>query len=267
MKVKSSIMKHRLDIASDLRILCNILWKSFPNGNFASIESAINELRDDKSIPQLENYPSYPELWGYESEDLLFRFESLPGKSKPFPIQKLDLFFCIKIRGNSNNIDTLNDPLHELKFDIVLKGDYNGGKVITSYHLDRHILNEDEEEKDEKEPVEPHPLYHFQFGGNRMIDELEEGMNTGNIMFLDAPRILHYPMDMVLGIDFIISNFFSTKWKDLIESNPEYNNLVSKYQERLIKPYLEMLNNRFKPETLNESSRFWDSTIIKPQFI
>jgi len=271
MTVDSGIMKFRKEIATDLRMIRDILYNHI-EGNFSGIDTAITELNNSKIYHQLENYPSYSELWGYQLLDVTFRMNSIPAKSKPHPIEQLIVLFCIQASGNTEHLDTNKDPMEELKFDIVLRGKHAGKDVVSSFHLDRHILHKNSKgqafnpDNPPANSIEPHPLYHIQFGGNKMLNEFG-AIDTGNTLFLDSPRIPHYPMDFILGVDFILSNFFSEKWHIITETVPEYNNLIHKYQKRVLKPYLAMFNHHFENGKSDEHTVQWNGKMIKPQFI
>lgn len=232
MVVSAEVLKKRKKIARDLQKMENFLWNEFPNSDFSSIQSAITELNNSKYIPQVNNVESCRDRWGYDAADLLFRFASSPDKSKPHPIQNVELVLSISVRGNVNDLNTFKDPLEQLKFDIVIRGKHDGKDLIATYHLDRHI-----EEIGDNPSLEPHPKYHFQFGGKKMMEEYNVNLDTGNIMFLNPPRIPHHPMELILGVDFIISNFFPQRWKNLTENVDEYNNLIEKYQGLFVKYY------------------------------
>lgn len=93
----------------------------------------------------------------------------------------------------------LNDLIVEYLFDIQITGyDENANEYHYAWHLDKNITS--------SEPKYTHPYYHFQGGGNKL-----EGRHTGEILLIDFPRIPHPPMDLFLGIHFIINNFVSSK--------------------------------------------------------
>ena len=51
-----------------------------------------------------------------------------------------------------------------------------------------------------------HPLFHLHFGGKQYEEFLRQITNQ-NILHFTEPRIPHYPMDIVLCIDFLLVNF------------------------------------------------------------
>ena len=158
----------------------------------------------------------------------------------------------------------MNDPFVWLEFNIIIEGSrFEDGKhqqLLTSYHLDRHILN-----KEDRESEYPHPLYHFQFGGRKLSEQNSE-IYTGDLLVLDSPRIAHYPMEAILGIDFILSNFFPETRTKIKNESPEYLNLIEEYQRMILKPYIQTHASYWKYEKelliLND---VWNPKMICPQ--
>lgn len=70
------------------------------------------------------------------------------------------------------------------------------------WHLDNHL-------RSAKTPPEVHPLYHLNFGGQRLASCRLDGANKlfFGLVELEAPRIQLPPMDAVLLVDFVLSNF------------------------------------------------------------
>ena len=69
-------------------------------------------------------------------------------------------------------------------------------------------------------------------------------------------------MDVFLGIDFILSNFFPESWIRL-KQDGTYINLIKKYQKYFIYPYFKTITKYFE-ET---SKQPWSSIDIYPQLI
>lgn len=176
----------------------------------------------------------------------------------------LELYFDMKIDCDCGGFVTNKDPFREFSFNIIVKGKNkhnSSSKLLYAIHLDRHNL---EEEKEGNTPHQAHPVYHFQFGGNR-LNEDEHAMPTnldhGQALFLDAPRIMHHPMELILGIDFILSNFFPAIWNK-IKNITTYRKILKKYQKDFILPYFKSVVEHFEG-----SSNPWASKDIYPQLI
>lgn len=158
----------------------------------------------------------------------------------------LELFFDLEIECDSTNFVANKDPFRIYSFNIVIKGKNKNNpnsELIYAIHFDKHNLEEQEEGKP---PNQAHPAYHFQFGGNKL--ENEEKLDSGRALFLDAPRIMHHPMELILSIDFILSNFFPTIWNK-IKPLPKYKKILKKYQKDFILPYFKSIVEHFEDNT------------------
>ncbi|WGF91536.1 hypothetical protein [Aequorivita marisscotiae] len=260
MVIPPTVLKQRKAIANDLHLFMEIVWKELPNCDLSGITAAITELNNSKYIPQINNKKSDPKRWGYDAPDLLFRFPADPEKSKPHPLKDVELSFSVAVRGNTDYLNTFNDPFESLNFDIIITGKHKEREMITSYHLDRHIF-----EDGDNPSKESHPCYHFQFGGKKMIDEHGKAVDCGSLMFLEPPRISYHPMDLILGIDFLLSNFFPHNWTNLTNNYDEYNNLVEKHQRLFLKPFALSFASYWDKRVLNGDEINWSALTIHPQ--
>ncbi|MHB9140641.1 MAG: hypothetical protein ACYC25_02050 [Paludibacter sp.] len=265
MAIPANTMKKRLKLATDLRKLEDVLYTYFPTAEITSLQSAIAQLRDINFIPQIPSEASNSNFWGYNLNRLIFKFDALPRHSRPANCKDLKLILDINAVGDCLPIGNLNDPFRWLEFNIVIEGTRFGNKrtkqVSTSYHLDRHIFNEDD-----SEPEFSHPIYHFQFGGRKLVQR--EDLRTGNLLILDSPRIGHYPMEAILGIDFILSNFFPKTWKTMRSESSEYINLVEEYQELILKPYVHTHASKWQYSQASiVNNNIWNHSMICPQLI
>jgi hypothetical protein len=64
--------------------------------------------------------------------------------------------------------------------------------------------------------------------------------NLGNVLLLDPPRLLHPPLDAILAVDFVLSNFMGAKWKQL-RADEHYETMITHAQELFWKPYVKSL--------------------------
>lgn len=168
------------------------------------------------------------------------------GKSIPVAVDDLEIKFSVCIDSKQNTIGIIHDPLNDLKFNIELTGfmlneEYPDGMALhSSWHLDRHIF-----EKSEEESKYSHPHYHFTFGGDKMKARLGV-MDYGQSLILPTPRIAYPPMDAILGIDFIIQNYYTKNKVQDILTDSQYIQIISDAQERLWKPYYMSIFSKWK---------------------
>lgn len=135
-----------------------------------------------------------------------------------------------------------------------------------AWHLDLHIPSSKVKSKKKKvEETETfdatrhmHPDFHFHHGGKK-LDSLE---SYGNIILLDTPRVMHHPLDILLAIDFVVSNFvFSEAWNDL-RNEIRYKKIIEQAQEWWWKPYYEALGNFWESKTNNKAKNAKDNIIL-----
>ncbi|KGO93655.1 hypothetical protein [Flavobacterium subsaxonicum] len=214
-------------VNSDLNYLAELLYKE-------SLCRDIDQLNN--TTGRLYNI-HHSDKHNYKIIDFEFINIDKIGKSIPMETDDLKILFSICIHFKEMDIYTVSDPLIDLKFNIELFGYVlndlypEGTDLHSSWHLDRHIFDKlDEENKFS------HPHYHFTFGGNKMKDALGK-FNYGQSLILPTPRIAYPPMDAILGIDFIIQNYYNKNKVKNILTDSEYIRIVGGAQERLWKPY------------------------------
>lgn len=250
MDIPLDVNKFRIDRANEIKTLVNLLEKTgirMSGGLFPAIKQLENKRA--QIIPH--NNDVKDTYWGYNLKNFFLEFDSLPRHLES-NIKDLRLLFEIHLVADYNDFFKLIDPFKHLAFEVVLYGDYHN--YITAFHLDRHL-------ESANEPDAAHPIYHIHFGG----DKLEKDKRKfGQALLLDTPRLMHYPMEIILGIDFILSNYFPTVWKEL-KKNGDYNTLMKKYQEYIWKPYSHAIAKHwtnYSPSEINWSSKNICPTLV-----
>ena len=260
MSIPKAIMAKRRSVASQLSRLGNILFDTEICDNITPITDAIRNLKSNHLIVNPLTNAGDRDLWGYDISDLALKFRHNPRHLMPTDIYDLTLQLNVSVYGKILDPTRINDPFTYMGISITLTGNRaieRDGEVeivdvVSSFHLDRDKESDSEE---------PHPSYHFQFGGRSMRDLKKNDEAYGQLMILDIPRINHYPMEGILAIDFVLSNFFHKTWNKLIQ-NGEYLNLVAEKQDLCIKPYFHALANKW---SFNKTVIDWDFTTILPQ--
>lgn len=201
------------------------------------------------------------ESWNYDMRRLTFRLSKM---RHPIPCcaKEVTLELNVQIGGRcvSEEDDNARDPFEEYQLDIELTGacyEETERLVISSWHLDRvdagnSICNGLTEFI--------HPYYHFQFGG-RFMRESEE--DFGASLILESPRIAHPPMDAVLGIDFVLTNYYDSA-KLRFRDQGEYASIIRTAQHRIWRPYVSALSTKWSEASLEEQ---WPPSHIWPQLI
>jgi hypothetical protein len=90
-----------------------------------------------------------------------------------------------------------------------------------------------------------HPRYHFQIGGQKVWDRPSH--EFGSQLILETPRIAHPPLDAILAIDFILANYYSETWSNLLDKDGRYADLVETAQEIFWRPYLFAAASKWNP--------------------
>jgi len=216
--------KFRRDRATELRNLTQLLSEYEVVDDLSPLYSAVDKC--SKNTPHGKN------SWGYDFDSLLFQVKT-PRHTLPEKIgDYLDVKLSVSLKGICE-IDS-DDPFKdELSISIVVSTNEvsSARKNLCAWHLDRHIL-----EVGDHDTEEVHPLYHFQYGGKRMYG-IE---NFGNVLLLDPPRLIHPPLDAILAVDFVLSNFSGATWQQLKQEG-DYKNLITNAQELFWKPYIKSL--------------------------
>ncbi len=178
--------------------------------------------------------------WGYEINGLIFRNLDYGGGLSS---EKSFLELTIIISGLCQETNPISDILDSFCLQFVVKQrESEDIELKSSFRFERHIYK-----IDDSTPKFYHPLYHFQYGGDKITED--EDFDKGQVLFIDAPRVMHPPMDIVLAIDFVLGNFYSNERDGLTElfNNSDYLRIVEKAKVRFWKPYALGLTSNFTP--------------------
>ncbi|GGD45622.1 hypothetical protein GCM10012288_19920 [Malaciobacter pacificus] len=171
----------------------------------------------------------------------------------------LELFLDMDIEGDNQGLENGLDPFKKFSLNIVIKGknkNNSSSKLLYAVHFDKHNVSQGGHQA--------HPVYHFQFGGNRLTEDENNkttNLDFGQALFLDAPRVMHHPMELILVLDFILSNFFPEIWNK-IKNIKRYKKILIKYQKDFILPYFKSVVNH-----LENTTSSWNAKDIYPQLV
>jgi hypothetical protein len=261
MSIPNNIMHFRKAKAQDLRQF-GTLMDTYIGSNISSkISIAQTQLSNENFIPDFVDsnggvVKGNSNYWGYSVNDIELPIETL-RHIKPKGFSNATIYLDINLVSDFRDWDKINDPFCELSFKVRVKGtnlDYKDGIHYFGFHLDRH--------HESKPSSEIHPRYHFQYLQNP-FDLDEDNFDFGSTLNLDTPRIMHYPLDLILGLDFLISNFLPSKYNNLINDRT-YAKLIENYQLKIWKPYAHSLASRW---SYTENQIVWDSKILCPTLL
>ncbi len=166
----------------------------------------------------------------------------------PHDVHTVTIFLEVISEFDLNtNIEEHDRIIDSYSFQIEIKGINGESECYNAWHLDQSIRKP----KSNPESLD-HPLYHFQPGGNRL-----EGKPIGNAIFIGSPRLPHPPMDIILGIHFILRNFCSPRDYPFVNhflNNPVYLAIIKRARERLFVPYFQA----FDPNSNNHQDFTFD---------
>ena len=229
--------------------------------DFAELLVSYNIIHDAKSLydtsAKLENSQNITE-WAYECGNLKFSVEGAVAGTIPQQINLVEIFFSISATGVFSNADICRNPLSKLNFDIELEGfrelEDKIDNYFASWHLDKNIKS--------TQTSYIHPEYHLTFGGNRLEGKGVD--NFGYALILPSPRVAYPPMDVILGIDFILQNYFPLKKISRLLDESRYKEIVLNSQQRLWKPYYLALSSAWNSSSYTTFEQGFEHFNLNP---
>lgn len=245
-----------LEISQELREVADLLQKYL-----GKVCPNVQPLREASS--ECASGRNNSDYFDYSVRNLDFRLTAANLVEQiPKNLTNLSIKLTTEVKGccfppkTAINADQYN-PLETLEFNLMLFGQYNDcGRLTNVYcvwHLDR------DEVKGRATQKFMHPFYHFQHGGRKM----NESLRYGSSLILESPRIAHPPMDAILGIDFVLTNFVERKDILDLRQDLQYKRIMRNAQIRMWKPYFMALANSWN--TVIDPN--WNSEMIFPQLI
>lgn len=184
----------------------------------------------------------------YRVEELKFNISEVPRNTRP-DIKLLEVLLDVSFKETQDDI-----PISNYCFRITAQGlDSNANLIKSSWHLDYDSSNNQEY---------IHPHFHLTWGG-----ETIKSLNLGNVLLLPIPRISYPPMDIILGIDFVLSNFIKKGEYMKIQSDSQYQAAVKNAQEKYWKPYMMSLAHHWGKNPCNYRDNAKDCKFFYPTLI
>lgn len=242
---------YKSDRATELTKLASLLKRAQVVQDVKPIEDASNECLTRKP-------DGTDKTWGYKIKDLVFQNIEDVSQIRPTILSGSFINLTLDVDFSAACVDHENhfiDSISNLNVNLVLTD--QSKKFRQCWHFDRHVS-----ESNDNAPDAAHPVYHFQSGG-RHIWGYEDDF-FGNVLFVEGPRIAHPPMDGILAIDFVLSNYFGKAWKNLF-ANTDYSNIIGAMQKKIWKPYADSFHSTWQPPT--GVYQFGDPIEIYPQLV
>lgn len=129
-------------------------------------------------------------------------------------------------------------------FSIIIFGNMQIDNKEKIFSVCWHIDKDDASSSDES-----HPLYHMQLSDTRPYISSDSAFSWGDAIHLDTPRIVHYPLDLYLGIGFVIRNFYHKSDFEKLIADSQFSHLYRESENHILKPYYYSIMHK------------WDSTL------
>ena len=219
------------DMKELTRLLDKYSFKNSGNIELTQLEKSVENVSSNTSgkNPKL--------LFSTVGDGIVFHTSATGMSPNPGIKQnKLDLFLTLRYEYHFNQTD-LEKAIKEYDLDLQINGVQ---KNATSQHFfEWHQDVQPQKQNGSKKYQFIHPFYHFHAGGSFLKQK-----GSGSLLQLSSPRLPHPPMDIVLAVNFILCNFYSTHETSLqkqmkILDDPDYQELVERAAKRVYKPYYE----------------------------
>lgn len=239
--------------ADDLRRLARILYD---NGLVRDTEPLLTAAGSCQQEPG-------PTKWQYEFEGLVFRPIDLKDNqgirhTHPQSIETIEVELHVCLKGECLQVDNLNDPFTELVVELEIRGySDDATEYFSAWHLDRQIGAELPNQINHA----VHPIYHFQYGGDRVWNKPDK--SYGLHLLLETPRFPHPPLDAVLAVDFVLSNYFGDIWNELRQDDA-YQELIVSAQSMCWRPYAVAATSQWPQVFGMAAPSNWASQLIWP---
>jgi hypothetical protein len=237
MKKLQKIKNFKAKRAKEIKCFAGLL-ETFNKPSFPKIDANLYEVSNKLLNESLDsNY------WGYEVDKIEIEVET-NKHIRPKEVKKAVAVLDILLEGDCDKWEINDDPFIKLNFRVTIQSSYPLRELNSfGFHIDRH--------HESHESDEIHPLYHLQYTHNpRNNSEFDYGQTLG----LDVPRFVHYPLDLILGLSYLIAIFQPTKYKLLLD-NREFVALLKTYQEKIWRPYCQKISNYWLGDANQSASK------------
>lgn len=259
MSIPDKIMHFRRERAQELRRYADLLEKHVGNGISSKLYQGVTQLNDSSFIPYYRDNKGNADnrevnIWGYNINDIeldIWTIEHI----RPKGLSVAKAYLDINLVADFRKWNCMCDPFCELSINVTIKGIVQGSEEGVHYfgfHLDRHHESQKSDEL--------HPVYHLHYIQN---PKKLKDFNYGSTLNIDCPRFTHYPMDIILGLTFLIANFQPLNYNKLINDR-EFNKILKDYQAIILKPYSHTLSTNWSSDG---SKIDWEANLLCPYLV
>lgn len=167
--------------------------------------------------------------WAVNIVDMEMPIEN-PKHLKPGRLQgNLKMFVSISMEGSGRDWKENNDCIKSLRFKVeVLERNQNDNQKYfqTGFHIDKI--------DDKDDSSEMHPLYHVHFLNDSQIEGNE-------VLSMDVPRLMHHPVDVLLGVLMVYANYNKSGY-DKLKENVNFMGLCRESAQHILAPYYQSLS-------------------------
>lgn len=217
--------------ADELNQLCQCLESQF-SGDYCELSSLKNAA---KKLETEANGSATLNEWGYKIDDLI-----LPvGDIRNIEPSGIAVKICMgcECLAHVDDFNKTCDPFTVYNFHLRVFGDYQGMTYSWGMHLEKDTSNDS---------TEWHPLYHLHCFDNRkeMKHALRDNDKNRGMLYLNVPRLTHYPLDIFLGVGFYLMNFQKKDvFTKLYNQDRVFPRLYNSSQRRILEPYYDAITN------------------------
>ncbi|HFQ5100891.1 TPA: hypothetical protein ACGUU3_004211 [Vibrio vulnificus] len=91
-----------------------------------------------------------------------------------------------------------------------------------------------------------HPSKHIHHGGRKVKDNTQD---YGELVLLDAPRLMHPPLDIFLAFDFLLTNFIERRIWQSFREDTRYKELIKLAQVKWWQKYYQQIADYWNHQT------------------
>jgi len=219
---------NHVKIIDDLSLLIILLKKyEFEDHNLIELHRLQNIIGKGKTV-----------FYQYNTKDLLFNISTSGMSVKPVEVKSIAIILDLNYEYQES-LDKNTDSFKSYSLNIHLQGYdkiYSAKNEFSNFfcwHLDRETNTDGNYS---------HPFYHFHAGGNHL-----HSRELGNLLMISSPRLPHPPMDIILAIHFVLTNFFHKEdfpTEIKILSDDDYVDIIKRAEKRLLDPYFTTFSTR-----------------------